>query len=174
MICRHLRVHKGIRMSTRRSSSVQAVRAVRTPDERFQGFKQYPFEPKYTDIQYSSGSDSDSGNDPNLRMHYIDEGPRDGEVVLCLHGQPTWSYLYRHMIPPLTQAGYRVIAPDLIGFGKSDKLTERSAYTYANHVFWLEDFVNKLKLSDVTLVAQDWGGSYDLICTWFTINALQV
>lgn len=71
-------------------------------------------------------------------MHYVDEGPRDGEIILCLHGQPTWSYLYRKMIPPLTNAGFRVIAPDLIGFGKSEKITERKYYTYSNHIAWME------------------------------------
>ena len=147
-------------MNLRFSTSSQAVRAVRTPEERFRRLKHYPFEPKYIDIKYSS----DTNDETQLRMHYVDEGPRDGEIVLCLHGQPTWSYLYRKMIPPLTKAGYRVIAPDLIGFGKSDKITERSAYTYAKHVFWLEDFVKKMSLSDVTLVAQDWGGSYASLC----------
>lgn len=88
-------------------------------------------------------------------MHYLDEG--SGEVILCLHGQPSWSYLYRKMIPILREAGYRVIAPDLIGFGKSDKPTSRDDYTYANHVFWLKGFIETLDLNGMTLVCQDWG-----------------
>lgn len=89
-------------------------------------------------------------------MHYLDEG--EGEVILCMHGQPTWSYLYRKMIPVLTEAGYRVIAPDLIGFGKSDKPVNRSDYTYANHVFWIKGFIEGLDLNGITLMGQDWGG----------------
>ena len=91
-------------------------------------------------------------------MHYVDEGPRDGELLLCLHGQPMWSYLYRKMIPVFVAAGYRVICPDLVGFGKSDKPAERSDYTYAGHVAWLQNFVVGLNLENITLVCQDWGG----------------
>jgi haloalkane dehalogenase len=123
---------------------------VRTPDERFANLAGYPFAPHYVDIADGSGG--------SLRMHYIDEGRRRGEIVLCLHGQPTWSYLYRKMIPPLVSAGHRVVAPDLIGFGKSDKPTARGDYTYARHVAWLRSFVTKLDLTDITLVCQDWGG----------------
>ena len=121
---------------------------VRTPDERFEGLVGYPYGPHYVDVADGQGG--------RLRMHYVDEG--QGEIVLCLHGQPTWSYLYRKMIPLLTAAGYRVIAPDLIGFGKSDKPTDRGSYTYANHVFWLTGLIESLDLTDITLVCQDWGG----------------
>jgi haloalkane dehalogenase len=91
-------------------------------------------------------------------MHYLDEGPRDGEPILCLHGQPSWSYLYRKMIPILTAAGYRVLAPDLIGFGKSDKPDAMADYTYSGHVAWLNAWLSKLDLHGLTLVCQDWGG----------------
>ena len=93
-----------------------------------------------------------------LKLHYIDEGPTDGNVVLMLHGEPSWSYLYRKMIAPVVNAGYRVIAPDLIGFGKSDKPTKRSDYTYQRHVDWIRQVILQLNLKDITLVCQDWGG----------------
>jgi len=92
-----------------------------------------------------------------MRMHYVDEGPRDGDVVLLLHGEPSWSYLYRNMIAPLRDAGLRVIAPDLIGFGKSDKPTHKSDYSYAGHVNWMTQFIKSLGLRDITLFCQDWG-----------------
>jgi len=123
---------------------------LRTPEERFSHLEEYPFEPHYVEI--------DSGAGPRLRIHYLDEGPRDGEIVLCMHGQPTWSYLYRHMIPLFTAAGYRVIAPDLVGFGRSDKPGAASDYTYARHVQWMSDWFTALGLDAVTLVCQDWGG----------------
>ncbi len=118
---------------------------IRTPDARFANLPDYPFAPHYVEVA------------PGLRMHYIDEGPRDGKVVLMLHGEPTWSYLYRHMIPPVVAAGHRVIAPDLIGFGKSDKLTDINAYSFQSHMDWLTALVMQLDLRDVTLVGQDWG-----------------
>lgn len=120
---------------------------VRTPDERFRNLKDYPFESHYVDV--------DAGDGTRLRMHYVDEG--QGEIVLCLHGQPSWSYLYRKMIPGLADAGYRVIAPDLVGFGKSDKPVNRSDYTVANHVLWVKNLIDTLDLQDVTLLCQDWG-----------------
>jgi len=120
---------------------------VRTPEERFVNLKDYPFESHYTSITTDDGT--------RLRMHYLDEG--QGETILALHGQPSWSYLYRKMIPVLVAAGYRVVAPDLVGFGKSDKPTDRASYTYASHVEWLRQFVVALDLRDVTLVCQDWG-----------------
>jgi haloalkane dehalogenase len=123
---------------------------VRTPDDRFSHLESYPFQPHYVDINDGEGG--------SLRMHYLDEGPATGELILCLHGQPTWSYLYRKMIPILTAAGYRVVAPDLIGFGRSDKPTLRSDYTYASHVAWLDQFVNALNCQQITLMCQDWGG----------------
>jgi len=92
-----------------------------------------------------------------MRMHYVDEGPRDGDVVLLLHGEPSWSYLYRNMIAPLRDAGLRVIAPDLIGFGKSDKPTHKSDYSYAGHVAWMQQFIEALDLRGITLFCQDWG-----------------
>ena len=121
---------------------------VRTPDERFENLPDYPFASNYVDV--------DDGQGGRLRMHYLDEG--QGEVLLCMHGQPSWSYLYRKMIPLLVDAGYRVIAPDLIGFGKSDKPTDRNNYTYANHVHWIKGLIEALDLTGMTLIGQDWGG----------------
>ncbi len=123
---------------------------VRTPEARFANLDGYPFEPNYENV-----SDAEGGT---LRIHYVDAGPRDGELILCLHGQPTWSYLYRKMIPIFTDAGYRVLAPDLVGFGRSDKPTKTEDYTYARHVAWLGAWIDALDLRNVTLVAQDWGG----------------
>ncbi len=119
--------------------------ALRTPDERFANLPGYPFAPHYLEID-------------GLRIHYIDEGPRDGAVVLLLHGEPSWSYLYRKVIPPLVAAGHRCIAPDLVGFGKSDKPVARAEYTYARHVGWMRGLLEKLELKEITLVCQDWGG----------------
>jgi haloalkane dehalogenase len=124
---------------------------LRTPDERFEGLDGYPFEPHYADI-----ADGDGGT---LRVHYLDEGPSDAAPVLLLHGEPSWSYLYRHMIPPLVAAGHRVIVPDLVGFGRSDKPTEQSDYTYARHVEWMRELLfDQLDLRDITFFGQDWGG----------------
>ena len=123
---------------------------VRTPDEQFADLPGYPFGPHYVDVVAED-------LEP-LRMHYLDEGPADGPVVLLLHGQPTWSYLYRKVIPVLTEAGLRSIAPDLIGYGRSDKPTDHTDYTVARHVGWLHSLVRELDLRDITLVAQDWGG----------------
>jgi haloalkane dehalogenase len=120
---------------------------LRTPDDRFEQLVDFPFAPNFVSVADGAGGE--------LRMHYLDEG--EGETLLCLHGQPSWCYLYRKMIPIFTEAGYRVIAPDLIGFGRSDKPTSRSDYTYANHVFWMKSFIEALNLSGVTLVCQDWG-----------------
>jgi len=120
------------------------MKALRTPDAQFENLPDYPFEPHYIDID-------------SLRMHYVDEGPADAEPVLLLHGEPSWSYLYRHMIPPLADAGFRVIAPDLIGFGKSDKLAKKDDYSYAGHVGWMQKFISDLDLNNITLFCQDWG-----------------
>lgn len=117
---------------------------LRTPDARFANLPDYPFAPNYVDLD-------------GLRMHYVDEGPRDAPVVLLLHGEPTWSYLYRKMIPPLAAAGLRAVAPDLIGFGKSDKLPKISDYSYQRHVDWIGAFMDRLALKHVTLFCQDWG-----------------
>lgn len=119
---------------------------LRTPEDRFQNLPGYPFAPHYTEVV------------PDLRMHYVDEGPADAPVVLLLHGEPSWSYLYRKMIPGIVAAGYRAIAPDLIGFGKSDKPTERSDYTYQTHLKWLSNLLVLLDLQDIHLFCQDWGG----------------
>ncbi len=127
------------------------MKTLRTPDDRFDDLADYPFAPNYVDI-----SDQDGGT---LRVHYLDEGPADGPVVLCMHGEPSWSYLYRKMIPLLTAAGLRVVAPDLVGFGKSDKPSEQSDYTYARHVAWMQEaIVDRLDLRDATFFGQDWGG----------------
>ena len=124
---------------------------LRTPDDQFAGLPDFPFAPHYRDIPSGDGSE--------LRLHYLDEGPADApETVLCMHGEPSWCFLYRHMIPVLTGAGHRVIAPDLIGFGRSDKPTPRTEYTYARHVEWMTAWLNALDLHDVTLMCQDWGG----------------
>lgn len=123
---------------------------LRTPDSCFEDLSGYDFEPNYSDVTASDGT--------SLRLHYLDEGPGDGEIILCMHGQPSWSYLYRKMIPILTGAGYRVIAPDLIGFGKSDKPASIDDYTYQGHVDWMNEWFRGLDISDVTLMCQDWGG----------------
>jgi haloalkane dehalogenase len=127
---------------------------VRTSDERFSDLPGYSFEPHYAQVR-AEGT-------PALRMHYIEAGPPDGQVVLLLHGQPTWSYLYRTMIPVLAAAGLRAIAPDHIGYGRSDKLTERTDYTLSRHIEWLGSLITELDLHDVTLLAQDWGGPIGL------------
>jgi pimeloyl-ACP methyl ester carboxylesterase len=119
---------------------------LRSPDERFTGLPGFAYEPHYTQID-------------GLRMHYVDEGPRDAAVtVLCLHGQPSWSYLYRKMIPVFTGAGLRVVAPDLFGFGRSDKPQDEAWYTFERHRDALLRFVEQLDLRNVMLVVQDWGG----------------
>lgn len=117
----------------------------RTPDARFANLPDYPFQPNYVTVD-------------GLRMHYVDEGPRDGQVVLLLHGEPSWSYLYRHMIPVLSQAGYRVIAPDLIGFGRSDKPADTAAHTHSGHVAQISQLLQALDLQRITMFIQDWGG----------------
>jgi haloalkane dehalogenase len=126
------------------------MKSLRTPDDRFVDLPDYDFAPNYIDVDDTLGG--------QLRMHYLDEGPRDADPVLCLHGEPTWSYLYRHMIPVFVGAGHRVVAPDLIGFGRSDKPAARTDYTYARHVAWMADFLQRVDLSGITLVCQDWGG----------------
>lgn len=119
---------------------------LRTPDERFANLPGYAFEPHYAQVG------------EGLRMHYVDEGPRDAAPVLLLHGEPSWSFLYRKLIGPLVAAGHRAIAPDLIGFGRSDKLAAREDYTYQRHVDWIAELVQRLELQRITLVCQDWGG----------------
>jgi haloalkane dehalogenase len=119
------------------------TQALRTPDERFQNLPGYHFAPHYAEVD-------------GLRIHYVDEG--SGPVVLLLHGEPTWSYLYRKMIPVLVDAGLRAVAPDLVGFGRSDKPTPRTEYTYKRHVAWIKGFIDAATLSDITVFGQDWGG----------------
>ena len=126
------------------------MNVLRTPDERFADLPGYPFQPNYVPVP-----DGDGGS---LRVHYVDEGERDAPAVLLLHGEPSWSYLYRRMIPVLTGAGLRAVAPDLVGFGRSDKPAARTDYTYQRHVDWMWSVFEILDLTGVTLVAQDWGG----------------
>ncbi len=131
-----------------------AAAVLRTPEERFAGLADFPYRAHYVEVA--------AGPVGSLRMAAIDEGPRDAPVALLLHGEPTWSYLYRRMIPPLTAAGIRVVAPDFPGFGRSDKLADRHAYSYAGFVAWLSEFVRRLDLRRITLVCQDWGGPIGL------------
>ena len=117
-----------------------------TPAEAFASIPDYPFEPNMVDIG------------DGLTVHFVDEGPKDGTVVLLLHGEPSWSFLYRFMIPVFVDAGYRVVAPDLIGFGKSSKPTELSDYTYASHLQWMTTWLDNLGITGINLFCQDWGG----------------
>ena len=123
---------------------------LRTPDDRFTDLPDFPFAPHYAEVPDGEGG--------SLRLHYLDEGDPGAPVVLLLHGEPSWSFLYRHMIPVLVDAGLRCVAPDLVGFGRSDKPAARSDYTYARHVAWMRAFLDATTLSAITLVAQDWGG----------------
>ena len=119
----------------------------RTPDERFENLPGYPYEPRYTDVL-------------GLRLHHIDEG--EGPTVLCFHGEPDWSYLYRGMLDELVASGHRVVCPDLVGFGRSDKPTDQRWYTYERHVEHVAAHLSQLELEDVTVVVQDWGGPIGL------------
>jgi len=120
------------------------IDSIRTPETRFKSLPNYQFDANYIDVD-------------GLRMHYVDEGPQEADPILMLHGEPSWSYLYRHMIPICAAAGHRVIAPDLIGFGKSDKPTNVKDYSYQSHMDWLRSFIEQLDLTNITLVCQDWG-----------------
>jgi haloalkane dehalogenase len=120
------------------------MKLLRTPDERFENLPEFPFEPNYIKVD-------------DIRIHYIDEGPKPAETILLMHGEPSWSFLYRDMIPILVKAGYRTIAPDLVGFGRSDKPAKKSDHTYRRHVKWISSFVNMLDLKNITLFCQDWG-----------------
>ena len=126
------------------------MQVLRTPEERFAALADYPFAPHYQTVTDADGTD--------LRIHYLDEGPRDAAPVLLMHGEPSWSYLYRKFVPDLVARGHRVLAPDLIGFGKSDKPGARADYTYERHVAWMSDWLAALDLGDITLFCQDWGG----------------
>lgn len=125
------------------------MKALRTPGERFTNLPGYDFAPNYLEVDDGRGA---------LRLHYVDEGPPDAAPVLMLHGEPSWCYLYRRMIPLIAAAGHRAVAPDLIGFGRSDKPTERSDYTYQAHVDWMTGFLEATDLRGITLICQDWGG----------------
>lgn len=132
------------------------MQLLRTPDDRFENLDGYSFSPNYVEVQATPGETID---EPTLRVHYLDEGPAEGPVVLLMHGEPSWSYLYRTMIPPLVAGGFRVIAPDLPGFGRSDKPSEQSDYTYQRFVDWMgEALFSGLDLDNITLFCQDWGG----------------
>lgn len=127
------------------------MKSIRTPDDRFVGLPDWPYEPHYVDV-----ADDEGGI---LRVHVVDEGPASADPVLLMHGEPSWSFLYRYMIPVLVGAGHRVVCPDLVGFGRSDKPTETSDYTYARHVAWMSEAVfDRLDLSRITFFGQDWGG----------------
>ncbi len=125
------------------------MKVLRTPDERFASLPDMPWTPRYLEVPSHLGP---------LRMACVDEGPRDAPVVLMLHGEPSWSFLYRKVIATVTAAGLRAVAPDLIGFGRSDKPAERTDYSYQRHVDWLRAFMDATSLPPVTLVCQDWGG----------------
>jgi len=129
----------------------EAPPVVRTEDARFANLPGYPFAPHYVDVANPLGGEP-------LRMHSVDEGPREAPVVLMAHGEPTWSYLYRKLVPVFTAAGLRAVAPDHIGFGRSDKLTNPAQYSFERHVGWLHELVRSLDLREITLVCQDWGG----------------
>ena len=118
---------------------------LRTPDDRFEGLAGYAFTPHYIE-------------DDGVRIHYVDEGPADAAPVLFLHGEPSWSYLYRTMIPILVRAGHRCVAPDLVGFGRSDKPASQQDYSYQRHVDWMRALITALDLRGVVLFCQDWGG----------------
>ena len=118
---------------------------IRTPEERFEDLPGFGYAPKYLDYR-------------GLRIHYLDEGPKDGKPVLLLHGEPSWCYLYRKMIPAIVGAGHRAIAPDLVGFGRSDKLLQRRDYSYQLQVDYIKWFIRELSLSDISMFCQDWGG----------------
>ena len=123
---------------------------LRTPDERFEDLEDFAFSPHYLNIP--------AGDESELRIHFVDEGPKDAQVALLLHGEPSWSFLYRKMIPPLEEGGFRVIAPDLPGFGRSDKPASRSDYTYSGLVNWTTSIIEQLNLERITLFCHDWGG----------------
>ena len=127
------------------------MQVLRTPDERFSALADFPFAPHYTEV-------TDRASGAKLRIAHIDEGPRDAAPILLMHGEPTWSFLYRKIAPPLAAKGHRVIAPDLVGFGRSDKPAAKEDYTYERHVEWMSDWLVANDLTHITLFCQDWGG----------------
>lgn len=126
------------------------MKILRTPDNRFENLPGYPYRPNYVNVPNGEGG--------TLRVHYVDEGPSKAQPVLLMHGEPSWSYLYRKMIPIIVDAGFRAVAPDLVGFGRSDKPADRKDYTYQRHVDWMQGLLDKMDLRQLTLVCQDWGG----------------
>ncbi len=117
---------------------------IRTPDERFENLAGYDFRPNYLHVN-------------GLRLHYVDEGTVASETILLMHGEPSWAFLYRHMIPPLVESGFRVIAPDLIGFGRSDKPMKQADHSYQKHVEWIASWMKTINLKNITMFCQDWG-----------------
>lgn len=126
------------------------MQVLRTPDAYFEGLPDFSYAPRYLQVPDGEGG--------LLRIHYVDEGPREADPVLMMHGEPSWSFLYRKMIPLFLEAGYRAVAPDLVGFGRSDKPVDRRDYTYNRHVDWMKAWLELIDLRDITLVCQDWGG----------------
>lgn len=120
------------------------MKIYRTPERRFRSIKEFPFSPNYVTVE-------------GIRIHYVDEGPKNADPILLMHGEPSWSYLYRKMIPPLVDAGYRAVAPDLVGFGKSDKPAKQSDYSYTNHLRWMQSWLDRVNLRNIILFCQDWG-----------------
>lgn len=142
----------------RKGSAARPISVLRTPEECFHELPDYPFAPNYLEVPGPYGA--------LLRMHYVDEGPRNGRPVLLLHGEPTWSFLYRKVIPHLVAAGLRAIAPDLIGFGRSDKPSRVEDHTYFRHIGWVQELVEHLDLRGAVVVGQDWGGpiGFSVLC----------
>ncbi|MBS0331879.1 MAG: haloalkane dehalogenase [Proteobacteria bacterium] len=126
------------------------MQVLRTPEDRFEGLEGWRYTPRYATVPDADGT--------QLRLHYVDEGPEDGAIVLLMHGEPSWAYLYRKIIAGLVARDRRVIAPDLIGFGRSDKPAARADYTYERHVAWMSHWLRQMEPQDVTLFCQDWGG----------------
>ncbi|MGC1398903.1 haloalkane dehalogenase [Candidatus Binatus sp.] len=126
------------------------MKILRTPDARFANPPDFPFAPHYCEVRNSDGT--------TLRIHYLDEGPREADPVLLMHGEPSWSFLYRKIVASLVARGHRVVAPDLVGFGRSDKPAEQLDYTFERHVRWMSDWLVATRLTDITLFCQDWGG----------------
>lgn len=136
-------IHKGAKREN-------AVDVLRTPDERFEGLADWPYAPRYTEVTDADGT--------RLRIHHVDEGPSGQRPILLMHGEPSWAYLYRKIIADLVGRGRRAIAPDLVGFGRSDKPARRTDYTYERHVAWMSDWLVRNDLKDIVLFCQDWGG----------------
>ena len=126
------------------------MKVLRTPDERFSNLPDFPFQPHYREVKDADGT--------VLRIHYLDEGPAEADPVLLMHGEPSWCFLYRKVVAGLVAKGHRAVAPDLVGFGRSDKPAERSDYTYERHVRWMSHWLSALDLNRITLFCQDWGG----------------